>query len=684
MKTGILITARLGSTRLKQKHLLQVNGSPLLSYLIGRMAREFQKEIADGSAVIVIATTTEEENRAFEALADKGVSVFYGSINNIPLRHLQAARKLGLGNIVSVDGDDVLCSARGVRLVYDALRKGAGHVKTEGLPFGMNSFGYARAFLERSLEGRANAALETGWGRIFNGAALETIDIPLAVGDDRLRFTLDYDEDFAFFKAVIEDLGERIDAAPDEEIVNGVLSKRLYEINSKVAVEYWTNFRKNVEREGGMGLNKEYQKKAHEFIPAGAHTYSRADDGYPENAPPVLERGKDAFVWDLEGNRFLDFGMALRAVTVGYDYERISNAAIAQIRNGNNLTRASKIEVEAAEALCSLIPWVEMVKFAKNGSNVTTAAVKLSRAYTGRRLVAKCGQHPFFSFDDWFIGSTVMNAGVPEEYRGLTLDFTYNSIASLEALFEAHPDDIAAVILEPATTEEPKGGFLQKIKELCVKHKTVFILDEMITGFRWHIQGAAKHYGAAPDLVTYGKGMANGFSVAALGGRREIMELGGIRHEGERVFLISTTHGAEMCGLGAFVETLKVYQELDVIGGIWRSGKRLVDGMNAIAAEMGISDYFQFVGLPCSPNFITMGKNKQVSLEFRTLFVQEMIKNGVLMPWVAVAYAHQDNEITMALEAGRKSLSVYKKALDEGVEKYLSGRAIKPVFRKRN
>lgn len=433
-----------------------------------------------------------------------------------------------------------------------------------------------------------------------------------------------------------------------------------------------------------MGLNQDYQQKAHQYIPAGAHTYSRADDSYPLNAPPVLARGKGVHVWDMEGNRFLDFGMALRAVTVGYDFEQISQAAIAQIHNGNNLTRASQIEIEAAETICNLIPWVEMVKFAKNGSNVTTAALKLARAYTGKRFIAKCAQHPFFSFDDWFIGKTVMDRGTPPEHTSLTLDFNYNDIDSLTSLFATHPGDIAAVILEPATTDEPADNFLQKVKALCQANGALLILDEMITGFRWHLQGACRYYEVEPDLVTYGKGMANGFSVAAIGGRREIMDLGGIYNSDERVFLLSTTHGAEMCGLGAFVETVKVYQELDVIGSIWRAGASLMEGMNGIAQELGIAEQFSFVGVPCSPNFLTRDGKGDMSLEFRTLFVQEMVKNGVLMPWVALSYSHGDAEIAVALEAARKSLEVYRRALTEGIEPFLEGRAIKPVFRKYN
>lgn len=433
-----------------------------------------------------------------------------------------------------------------------------------------------------------------------------------------------------------------------------------------------------------MISNKAYQEKAHRYIPAGAHTYSRGDDAYPVNAPPVLERGQGAYVWDIEGNKYLDFGMALRAVTVGYDFERISNAAIEQIHKGNNLTRASKIEVDAAEALSQLIPWAEMVKFAKNGSTVTTAAVKLARAYTGKEYVARCAQHPFFSYDDWFIGDTVMDSGIPESYKSRTLSFDYNDIVSLEKLFAEYPQEIACVILEPAATEEPKDGFLHKIRDLCQKNNAVFILDEMITGFRWHLQGACKYYDIVPDLVTFGKGMANGFSVAALCGKREIMELGGIFHDKDRVFLISTTHGAEMCGLGAFLETIKVYKEYDVIERIWNSGKHLCEGMNQIAHQIGIEDKLQFVGIPCSPYFVTKDQQGRVSLEFRTLFMQEMIKNRVLMPWVALSYAHTPELIEVALQAGRASMEVYKKALREGVDKYLTGRAIKPVFRKKN
>lgn len=428
-----------------------------------------------------------------------------------------------------------------------------------------------------------------------------------------------------------------------------------------------------------------YSERLNYVIPGGAHTYSRGDDQYPANAPQLFLRGEGAYMYTPDGEKFLDYGMALRAVTLGYAQKEVADAALVEIMNGNNLTRPSLTELNAAELLVDLIPSVDMVKFAKNGSNVTTAAVKIARAYTGRKYILRCVEHPFFSFDDWFIGDTPIKKGIPDEFSRLTLNFHYNDINSVTELFDRLPGQVAGVILEPAASVHPVNGFLEKIKELCHKNGSLFILDEMITGFRWHIQGAQAYYDVEPDLCTFGKGMANGFSVCALGGKREFMNIGGIKEAGkERVFLTSTTHGAEMCGLGAFIRTVSYYKENKVIDHLWEYGKKLIYGMNEIASEFGISQYFEATGIECSPNYITKDKSKTVSLEFRTLFSQELIKNGVLMPWIALSYSHKDRELSLTLEAVRKALTIYTRALQEGVDKYLKGPAIKPVFRTHN
>lgn len=430
----------------------------------------------------------------------------------------------------------------------------------------------------------------------------------------------------------------------------------------------------------------EYTKKLLSLIPGGAHTYSRGYDQFPSNAPEILKRGKGAYIYDINDKEYLDYGMALRAVILGYADEYVNNFVIENAINmGNNLTRPSLIELQAAELFVDLIPSVEMVKFAKNGSNVTTAAVKLARAYTGRDLVARCADHPFFSFDDWFIGSTVMDKGVPETIKNLTKTFKYGNIQDLERLFNEYPNQIACVIIEPATISHPPEGYLQKVKDLCHKNGALFILDEMITGFRWHLKGAQYYYNVEPDLCTFGKAMANGFSLAALGGKREIMKLGSIEFEGqERVFLLSTTHGAEMSALAAFIATVKVMQEKDVIKHIWGYGRRLIDLINEKAKEYGIRDYFIATGVECSPYYLTYDENKEVSLAFKTLFMQEMLKKNVFMPWIALSLSHGEVELEKTAEALDHALKVYSLALEDGYEKYLQGHIVKPVFRKYN
>ncbi len=430
---------------------------------------------------------------------------------------------------------------------------------------------------------------------------------------------------------------------------------------------------------------KSYQERLLEAIPGGAHTYSRGFDQFPVNAPQILTRGKGAYVFDADEKRYLDYGMALRAVNIGYAEDEINAAAIREIEAGNNLTRASMIELEAAELIVDLIDSVDMVKFTKNGSSAVSAAVKLARAYTGRNLVVRCADHAFFSYDDWFIGSTPLTRGIPQSVLDMTKQFRYNDIASVEALLAEYPDQIACVVLEAATTEEPKDGFLTKLQDLCKANGIVFILDEMITGFRWDIKGAQHMYGLTPDLSTFGKAMANGFSVSCVAGRREIMELGSIEFEGrERVFLLSTTHGAEMSGLGAFVATMKFMQKHPVVEHLWDYGNKLVGLIRRQAELNGVSDYFKAGGFGCSPYYSTLDKSGTNSMPFRTLFSQEMIRQGILMPWLALSYRHGEEELVMTERAVGEALRVYRQALDEGVEKFLIGSAIKPVFRRYN
>jgi glutamate-1-semialdehyde 2,1-aminomutase len=425
------------------------------------------------------------------------------------------------------------------------------------------------------------------------------------------------------------------------------------------------------------------RERAHALIPGGAHTYAKGDDQYPLLAPGFIARGKGCHVWDADGNEFIEYGMGLRSVTLGHAYRPVVEAQ-AQMLLGNNFTRPATIELDCAQEFLGLIDHGEMVKFAKDGSDATSGAVRLARAYTGRDLVACCADQPFFSVDDWFIGSTAMAAGIPQAVRELTLKFRYNDIASLEQLFATHPGSIACVILEAATTVEPADDFLGRVQQLCRREGAVFILDEMITGFRWHLRGAQTLYGVVPDLSTFGKGMANGFSLSALTGRREIMERGGLRHDKERVFLLSTTHGAENHALAAAIAALRIFKTQNVVEHLYRQGERLRAGIGSAAASLGLAGHFEVLGRPSNLVYATRDQAKQPSQAFRALFLQETIRRGLLMPSLVVSFSHEDADIDRTIDAVGEALVVYRKALEDGVERYLTGRPVKPVFRKFN
>jgi glutamate-1-semialdehyde 2,1-aminomutase len=430
--------------------------------------------------------------------------------------------------------------------------------------------------------------------------------------------------------------------------------------------------------------SRELARRAHELIPAGAHTYSKGDDQFPLNSPGFIERGAGCHVWDIDGNEYLDWGMGLRSVILGYGYPAVMEAVSAQLVKGTNFTRPSPIEVELAALLNRLIPSAQMVKFAKNGSDVTSAAIRLARAYTGRDYVALCKNHPFFSVDDWFIGTTPPNAGIPRAITEYSLTFAYNDISSLEKLFSDHPGKIAAVIMEAVTSEAPSEGYLAKVRELVDRNGALLVFDEMITGFRWHLQGAQTYFGVIPDLSTFGKAIGNGFSVAVLAGRRDIMELGGIHHANPRVFLLSTTHGAETHSLAACIATIREMEERDVVGHIWKIGQALQDNFNDLARTMGLADTIACTGYPCSPAIVAKDRDGQVSMPLRTLFLQEMISEGVLIPYIATSFSHTENDVDRTIEAARRALTTYSRALDEGTDKFLIGPPVKPVFRKFN
>ena len=446
-----------------------------------------------------------------------------------------------------------------------------------------------------------------------------------------------------------------------------------------------------------------FLKRLQGVIPGGSHTYSKGHDQFSSNAPVIINKGKGSYLFDRLGNQYLDYGMGCRSVNIGYGESSINKAAYKEICKGNNLTKPSHTELEAAENFVNLIDSADMVKFTKNGSSAVTAAVKLARAYTGRDIVLICEDNPFLSYDDWFIGSTVVKKGIPRQSLSLTKKFKYNDINSINKLVKNYKNRIACVVMEPVTDSCPlidksetccmkakctkdfkyKDHFLKQVQKICNKNKIIFILDEMITGFRWDLKGSQHFFNIKPDLSTFGKSMANGFSLAAVCGRKDIMELGSVNmKKREKVFLLSTTHGAEMGALGAFLETLKFIKKNKVIEYNKFYGENLIKYFKEIIFSLGLENNFKVEGSASQPIYKCLDINGNISLDLKTLFLQEMAKNKILIPWISICFRHKEEEIKKTLNSFEKSLIIYKKGLLSNVKKYLQGSSVKPVFRK--
>jgi glutamate-1-semialdehyde 2,1-aminomutase len=427
-----------------------------------------------------------------------------------------------------------------------------------------------------------------------------------------------------------------------------------------------------------------YRNNIHNLIPGGAHTYSKGDDQFPILSPASITHGKGSHVWDEDGNEYIECLGGLASISLGHAYTPVVERVVAELHKGNNFSRPSVIEREIAEKFLDMVKVHDMIKFAKNGSVVTTAAVKLARAYTGRKLVARPIDHPFYSYDDWFIGSTDVKSGIPQDIINLTVTYQSDNMQSLIDLFDKYPNQIACVISEPEKFNVLPTDYLKNAIDLAHKNGTLWIMDEMITGYKTDFPGSMKKYNVVPDMTTWGKGIANGFSFCCLTGKKEIMELGGIRNNGaEKLFLISTTHGGETCSIAAAIATIEEFEKNNVVAYNQNIGQQFIDGSKQIIESHGLQHSIknmQFNWHASLGYFDNEGNN---SFGLRTLFHQEMIKHGVLFQGVMCPhFSHTQKDLEHILSAIDKSCLVYKNGLEQGYEKYLVGDAIKPVFRK--
>lgn len=417
-----------------------------------------------------------------------------------------------------------------------------------------------------------------------------------------------------------------------------------------------------------------FLNRAEAIIPVGSQTFSKSRTQYPVGISPLFAKRADGpYLWDLDGNRYIDLVSNLASVTLGYRNRRVDAAVRKQMKLGNGFSLPGTLETVVAEKIASLVPSAEMVRFGKNGTDATSAAVRLARAYTGRDYVAVCGYH---GWQDWFIGSTSRNKGVPKQTTSLTLTFRYNSIESLQKLFSQFPKKIAAVILEPMTNEFPINNFLGDIKRLCEKNGTVLIFDETITGFRFTKGGAQELFRVSPHLSTFGKGIANGYPLSVVCGRREIMK------EMENIFF-SGTFGGELLSLAAANVVLSMHQKDEISPKLHEYGDEISRKLEELIEHLNMVDLLQFKGHP-TWKFIEWREGRGFSTpELKTFFMQEMFRRGLLVIGTHnVTLAHSKKVRSAILNRYESVLRLMRSEISAGsLRRNLETQPLKPLFK---
>ena len=666
-----IIQARLNSQRLPGKVLLPLGDETVLDVVYRRLAS------AERLDDILIATTNEKsDDRLAEYCKNHGFKVFRGDEKDVLSRFLGAANSLNADTIVRITAD---CPFVDPEIVDQSLQS-----------FSRGEFDYFSNVIERtfpdgldvevfSLDAlkRADLACQDIWVREHVTPFMRTgAKLPIQPGDFRvghlhaqadyshLRWTLDTASDYEFMTA-LTGLGAANMSWMD---IVSLLTRNphLLSWNRGITHRMVSSAQPKEESKRKFTKSAQHLNRALETIPVGSQTFSKSYLGWAlGSAPFYAKHGSGAIITDLDDNQFIDFIMALLPVVLGYCDPYVDSAVIHQISRGVSLSLAGDLEAELSEKLVSLIPCAEMVRFGKNGSDATSAAVRLARAFTKRDEIVVCGYH---GWHDWYIGTTEKNLGVPQAVRDLSHSFPFNDADGLESLLRQRGDAIAAVIIEPTGKTVPKEGFLKEVRQLCDHYGVVLVFDEVISGFRVNMGGAQAEYGVVPDLAAFGKAMANGYPISALVGRRDIMS------KMENIFF-STTFGGDLASIAAALATIKKLENSNGLKVIKSTGSKLIDGFNHLLADRDVLDVLAFRGEPWWPRIDI----KQSILEPRimaALVRQEFARQGLLIAsGLNLCLAHSNPEIIdQVFRRATIAIDMIAEALkDKNPSRFLSG-----------
>jgi glutamate-1-semialdehyde 2,1-aminomutase/spore coat polysaccharide biosynthesis protein SpsF len=678
-----IIQARMGSSRLPGKSLAEIEKRPMLWHVIHRVKRA---SLIDR---VVVATSTSPADDAIEKMCrENDVPCYRGSEHDVLDRFYGAARGEKASQVVRITADCPLIDPEVIDRVVRRFQRGdldyASNAMVRSYPDGLDTEIFSFSALERAWHEASRTSERehvTPYLRSdkFRTANVENNSAPFY---QHYRWTVDEVEDLEFIRAVYRALHDResfgmkdvleliektpgLDKMNSEIVSNRGYYKSLFEEACAAAAP-----RRPIEK------SKAWLGRAEKVIPGASQTFSKGSNQHVRGVAPVfLAKGKGCRVWDVDGNEYIDYIQGLLPNILGYANEEVNAAVAEQLGQGHSFSLPHPLEVELAERLTQLIPCAEKVRFGKNGSDATSGAVRGARALTGRELIACCGYH---GWQDWYIGSTTRNAGVPHAVRALTHPFVYNDLGSLQKLLNDDKGEFAAVIIEPVNFWPPSAGFLEGVRDLAHEHGALLIFDEICSGFHFGLGGAQKKFGVTPDLACFGKAMGNGFPIACVVGRADLMKVF------EDIFF-SFTFGGEVASMAAAMKVLDVLENTDALARMDASGRLLQEGLNALANEARLQDRVKCIGYPSWSLIKFLDTDGKDSFLVRSLFTQECVKRGVLLLTTHnMTAAHDPLAIEQTLRVYAEVCKTVSKWLSEAhPEEHLEGEMIQPVFKVR-
>ncbi len=684
MRIVAIIQARLKSTRLEGKVLKEIGGRPMLHYVFDRVRRT--KSVDH----VLVATSVEKSDDAIEEFCRRSdLPCFRGDEHDVLDRFYHAAKAGRAEGVVRITADCPLIDPDVIDRIVGVFKQGQHDYVTNALkytyPDGLDVEAFSFAALETAWK-EATKQTErehvTAYLRFSGRFRVKNVENDVDLSPKGYRWTVDHPDDLEFIRQVYAHMADRPSFGLKEIIALLERHPELEKIQGKSITN--EGYYKTIYAQSAAGSaprrplakSEAWLARSQKVIPGASQTFSKGRSQYVQGVSPIfLERGKGCKVWDVDGNEYIDYVQGLLPNILGYAHDEVNAAFTAQIGQGHSFSLPHPLEVELAERLTRLIPCAQMVRFGKNGSDATAGAVRAARAFTGRERVACCGYH---GWQDWYVGSTTRNAGVPAAVRGLTHPFPYNDPSRLEALLKEHPGEFAAVIMEPVNFVEPAPGYLDSVKELARQHGAVLIFDEICSGFHFGLGGAQKRLGVVPDLACFGKAMGNGFPISCVLGRADLMAMF------DEVFF-SFTFGGEVASMAAALKVLDILEQTDTLSKIEANGQRLKDGFNILAREAGLGTRLKCIGYPQWPLLKFLDEGGKDSLLVRSLFQQEVVKRGIL---ILVTHnltgAHDPASTERTLEAYAAVMKTLAGWLgDPDPSRHLQGPLIQPVFRVR-